>query len=179
MNFLDIIVIIPVLWGAFKGFKNGLISEGGTIVALILGIWASVSFSSTLAHYIQEYTSVSPEYQQIAAFAVTFILVLIACFIITKIILRFCKAINILWLDKLLGIIFGMSKYLIILAFLFYLANTLIKTYARKPIEVVETSVLFKPLAETAESVISGKITVPQVQNPSFFEPFNQMNNED
>lgn len=179
MNFLDIIVIIPVLWGAFKGFKNGLITEGGTMVALILGIWASISFSGTFAKYIQEYTSIAPEYQQIAAFACTFILVLIACFIVTKVILRFCKAINILWLDKLLGIVFGMSKYLIILAFLFYLANTLIKTYARKPIEVVETSILFKPMAETAESFISGKIEVPEVKNPSFFEPFKPNDDED
>lgn len=179
MNFIDIIVIIPVLWGAFKGFKNGLITEGGTIVALILGIWASINLSENLASYIQEYTSISPQYQQITAFACTFILVIVACFLITKIILRFCKAINLLWLDKLLGIIFGMSKYLIILAFLFYLANTLIKSYATKPIEVVETSVLFKPMAETAESFVAGKIAVPEVQKPDFFDPFKHSNDED
>lgn len=179
MNFLDIIVIIPVLWGAFKGFKNGLISEGGTIVALVLGIWASIKFSGVIAQYLQEYTSIEPAYQQIAGFAFTFIFVLIACFIITKVILRFCKAIHILWLDKLLGIVFGMSKYLIILAFIFYLANTVVQTYARKPIAVIEESVLFKPLAETAESFIAGNIDVPQIQKPDIFDPFKHSDDED
>lgn len=170
MNFLDVIVIIPVLWGAFKGFKNGLISEVGTIVALILGIWAAVNLSDYLATYIQEYTSISTGYQQIAAFAATFILVIVACFCVTKIIVRFFKAIKILWLDKLCGIVFGMSKYLIVIAFLFYLANSLIESYATKPIEVVETSVLFKPMAKTAESFVSGKIKVPHVEKNDKFE---------
>ncbi|MCQ2960448.1 MAG: CvpA family protein [Bacteroidales bacterium] len=179
MNFLDIIVIIPVLWGAFKGFKNGLISEGGTIVALILGIWASLTFSESIALKIQEYTSIEPAYQQITAFGCIFLFVIIACFIITRVILRFCKAINILWLDKLLGITFGMSKYLIILSFLFYLGNTMIKNYATKPIELVENSVLFKPMAEIAESFIAGKIEVPQIEKPSFFDPLKHLNDED
>ena len=102
MNILDIIAIIPILWGAFKGFKNGLITEGGTIIGLVLGIWAAMHLSENLTKYIQEYTSISPEYQQIAAFAGTFIIVLIFCFIITRILIRFCKSINILWLDKIL-----------------------------------------------------------------------------
>lgn len=179
MNFLDIIVIIPVLWGAFKGFKNGLISEGGTIVALVLGIWASLHFSDSVAGLVAEYTSVSPQYQQVVAFGVVFIFVLIACFIVTRVILRFCKAIKILWLDKLLGIVFGMSKYLIILAFIFYLANTLIQSYATKPIETVETSVFFKPLAETAESVVSGKIQTPHIDKNDIFDVIKKVEHED
>lgn len=178
MNFLDIIVIIPVLWGAFKGFKNGLISEGGTIVALILGIWASVNFSEFMTKYIQEYTSISPDYQQITAFGCVFVLVIVLCFIITKIILRFCKAINILWLDKLLGIVFGMSKYLIILSFLFYLTNTLIKSYATKPIETIETSVFFKPMAETAESIVAGQINTPQIDKTTIINALTPSKNE-
>lgn len=179
MNFLDIIVIIPVIWGAFKGFKNGLISEAGSIASLILGIWAALTLSDTLAPYVEKYSSVSEGYQQITAFAVTFVLVLILCYIITRVIISFCKAIKILWLDKLLGVIFGMSKYLIILSFIFYLANTLIKSYATKPIEVVETSLLFKPMAETAESFAAGKITIPTIERPSFFDPIKQNNDED
>lgn len=164
MNILDIIAIIPILWGAFKGFKNGLITEGGTIIGLVLGIWAAMHLSENLTKYIQEYTSISPEYQQIAAFAGTFIIVLIFCFIITRILIRFCKAINILWLDKILGIAFGMSKYIIILAFIFFLVNMLIKSYATKPFKTVEESVLFKPLANAAESCIDGNITIPKIE---------------
>ncbi len=177
MNFLDVIVLIPVLWGAFKGFKNGLISEVGTIAALILGIWAAINLSGTLSEYIQEYTSIAPEYQQITAFATTFVIVVVACFCITKIIVHFFKTIKILWLDKLCGIVFGMSKYLIVIAFLFYLANSLIESYATKPIEVVETSVLFKPMAKTAESFVSGKIKVPHIEKNDTFE--EKFKNED
>ena len=164
MNILDIITVIPILWGAFKGFKNGLLTEGGTIIGLVLGIWAAMHLSNNFTKYVQEYTSISPEYQQIAAFAITFVVVLIVCSIITRILLRYCKAINILWLDKVLGIAFGMSKYIIILAFIFFLINTVIKSYATKPIETVEKSVLFKPLANAAESCLDGNITIPKIE---------------
>lgn len=179
MNFLDIIVLIPVLWGAFKGFKNGLISEAGSIASLILGIWAALTLSDKIAPFVAKFTAISEGYQQITAFAITFVLVLILCYIITRIIIGFCKAINILWLDKLLGVLFGMSKYLIILSFIFYLTNTLVKSYATKPVEVIENSVLFKPMAETAESFASGSITIPTIEKPSFFDPFKQNNDED
>lgn len=179
MNFLDIIVIIPLIWGAFKGFKNGLISEGGTIVALVLGIWAAVSFSDALTPFIEEYTSVAPEHQKIVAFAGTFILVLIACYFVTRIILKFFQAIKLAWLDKLMGVLFGATKYLVVISMIFFLVNSLIKTYSTKPIEVVETSIFFKPLAEGAEAIIGGKLNVPQIEKPTIFEPLKQQNDED
>jgi len=179
MNFLDILVIIPALWGAFKGFKNGLISEGSSIAALILGIWAAVSCSDVLGSYIQEYTSISPQYQQITAFAGTFILVIIACYVVTRVILAFAKVIKIAWLDKVLGIIFGMSKFLIVIAILFFLANSLIERYAKKPIEIIETSIFFKPLAHCAEYVIGGEFHIPHIEGTDSINPINSSTNED
>lgn len=179
MNFLDVIVIIPVLWGAFKGLKNGLISEVSSIIALILGIWAAINCSDFVAGYLKEYTSISEENQQIVAFAVTFIIVLLLCYLLSRILIKVCKSIKILWLDKLMGIMFGMSKYIIVIAFLFFVANSLIKSYATKPIEVCENSLFFKPMAETAESFVGGKISVPERKIPDLFEPFKHTDDED
>ena len=68
-NFIDVFVLIPLLWGAFKGFRNGLISEGGTVLAIIIGIWASVKFASTGGIYVAKYLSIGPHYQEIVAFS--------------------------------------------------------------------------------------------------------------
>ena len=40
----------------------------------------------------------------------------------------------------------------------------LIKSYATKPFKTVEESVLFKPLANAAESCIDGNITIPKIE---------------
>ena len=46
MNYLDIIIIIPLIWGAYKGFRKGFIIEIASLIALILGIWGGINFSS-------------------------------------------------------------------------------------------------------------------------------------
>ena len=49
MVLLDYIVLIPLCWFAFMGFKRGLIYELTSILALVLGVWASYRFSDTVA----------------------------------------------------------------------------------------------------------------------------------
>ena len=49
MVLLDYIVLIPLGWFAFQGFRKGLIYELTSILALVLGVWASYRFSDTVA----------------------------------------------------------------------------------------------------------------------------------
>ena len=51
MNWLDIVLAIPLLWFLYRGFRNGLIIELASLAALILGIYAALHFS----FYVQEY----------------------------------------------------------------------------------------------------------------------------
>ncbi len=53
MNVLDIILAIPILWLAYKGFTKGLIIEISTLAALVLGIYASLHFSYITADFLR------------------------------------------------------------------------------------------------------------------------------
>ena len=44
MGMIDVFLVVPLLWGAYKGFKKGLIVEVFSLVALVLGIIAAVYF---------------------------------------------------------------------------------------------------------------------------------------
>lgn len=167
MNYLDFIVIIPVLWGMFKGFKNGLISEVGAVVSLIFGIWLAIMFSAQAGEFIAEKTSITPQYQGIVAFSLIFFVVVVLCFIITHVLKSFFKAIRLAWLDKLLGIVFGAAKWVIIIAFLFFFTNTLIVRYYNEPIEVLETSLFFKPLVAAAHHVLENGVCLPSAEEIS------------
>lgn len=165
MNVIDYILIVPVLWGGFRGFKNGLISEGGTVLALVLGIWISVRFSDTFGEYMSQFFDVSEQYREVLAFTLLFLGVVILCFIITRLLVRFFEAIKLKWLDTLLGVLFGAFKYVIVLAFLCFLLHTLITRYSNKPIETTELSLFFKPMAHSAESLLEGNMVVPIPQS--------------
>jgi len=65
---------------------------------------------------------------------------------IIKILQRFFNALNLLWLDRTLGIVFGAVKWLIITALLLLLAQMVITHTREKPVEAIEKSMFAKPL---------------------------------
>lgn len=161
MNVIDILVLVPALWGAYKGYKNGLISEGGTVLALVLGIWASVSFSSTLGEYVGKAFSITSQYKEIVAFSLIFLFVVIISFIITRILTNIFEAISLGWLNSLTGILFGITKYIIVFAFLFFVVRTMVERYYTEKVELFEKSMFFYPLSDSAKSLLDGNITMP------------------
>ena len=39
MNYLDFIIAVPLLWGAWKGFQRGIIFEIAMLIGIILGLY--------------------------------------------------------------------------------------------------------------------------------------------
>ena len=48
MNYLDIAIAAPILYGLIKGFSNGLIKEVTGLLSLIIGVYVAVNFSKFL-----------------------------------------------------------------------------------------------------------------------------------
>ena len=54
MNFIDIILIIPIIWFIYKGFKKGFIIEIASLIALFLGIYVAIHFSGNITSFIDD-----------------------------------------------------------------------------------------------------------------------------
>jgi len=115
MNFIDIIILIPILWGAYKGFTKGFISELSTLVALFLGIWGAIHFASFIANFLIDSFNMSNKYVPIISFAITFILIVIAVHFIAKLLTKLIKAVSLNLINKLAGAAFGILKYQMLL----------------------------------------------------------------
>ena len=77
MSFLDIIIGILLVWGLYKGLKNGLFVELASLIALIAGIYGAIHFSYITGDYLAEQFDWSDQYLKIAAFLVTFFAIII------------------------------------------------------------------------------------------------------
>ena len=49
---IDIVLAIPIIWGAIRGFRRGLILEVTSLVALFLGAYAALFFSDVAAQWL-------------------------------------------------------------------------------------------------------------------------------
>lgn len=120
MNWLDIVILIPVVFFAWQGMKNGLIMEVFTLAALILGIWASLEFSFIAEDFMRDNFDWRSEYLHIIAFIVTFIIVVVGVNIIGRVIEKIFHAIALGAVDKVLGLAFGAIKGILLLTIIFY-----------------------------------------------------------
>ncbi len=127
MEVLDIIIIaiilVAAIWGIFKGFVSQVIS----IAALVLGTLCASKFANLLTAKIIEWLKleISQDTLKIIAFATIFILVVIIIQLIGKGIENLVKITTLGWVNRLLGLLFGALKAVIILGIAFSVINHL------------------------------------------------------
>lgn len=156
MNYIDIILIIPLLWGLYKGFTKGLIIEAASIIALGLAIWGGIKFSDFLTGYIHEHFSWNTKYLPVVSFAIIFLGILILVYAIAKLIERLVKAVSLGFVNKLAGGIFGMLKFGLILSVIIFVLNAIERSVHVIPSEIKQKSLLYEPVGKIAPVIIPG-----------------------
>ena len=71
MNSLDYILFIPLLYGFYRGFTKGLIIELASLLALTLGIYGALHFSSFTFEFLSHYVEIKTVYLQLASYGLT------------------------------------------------------------------------------------------------------------
>lgn len=154
MNILDIILIIPILWLAYRGFRKGLIIELFTLAALILGVYVSIHFSDVVGRFLVEKLNLQSNHMSIIAFIVTFIGVVILVNILGRILEKFIDMIALGFINKMLGGIFGIAKAVIFLSVIIFVINMFDKKEKIFTEERREGSFLYKPVALVVPSIL-------------------------
>lgn len=153
MNAADIIILVLLLFFAIKGLISGFIKEIAGSVAILLGIYLAVNFSTWLAEFILEKGWFEPQYLEIICFVIIFLGVLLLVLVFSKLLNRFASAIQIQWLNKIAGLLAGGLKGLLILGGLCYLINKVTINFAIQMPEVLEQSSIFTKLLTSFEGL--------------------------
>ena len=156
MNYFDIIIIIPLLWGAYKGFKKGLIIEAASLVALFLGVWGGVKFSSISANYLSKMFDVSEKIMPLISFSITFILIVITVYALAKMLQKVIKMVALGLINKVAGAAFAVLKFALIISVVLTLVNNVNSEIGFIEPEMENSSLLYKPISSLAPSVIPG-----------------------
>ncbi len=156
MNYIDIILIIPLLWGLYKGFSKGLIIEAATLIAFGLAVWGAVKFHDFLSGWMKNSMGWDSKYIPLVSFALIFIGVLLTVFGIAKLLEKIVKSVSLGFVNKLGGAIFGMLKFGLILSMLIFFLEAINKTVPFIPAETKKNSLLYVHVQKIAPLVIPG-----------------------
>jgi len=156
MNYFDIIFIIPLIWGAYKGYSKGFIIEIASLIALGLGVWGGVKFSSISADYLSQLFDISSKLMPLISFAVTFIAIVIAVFTIAKLLQKIVKMVALGFINRLAGLIFGCLKFALILSVVINLVGVINEQIPFIDDEIQNSSLLYNPISKVAQILIPG-----------------------
>jgi len=113
--YIDLIVIVVLLYAFLKGFSNGLVNELASFLGLLMGAIISYSFSDDLSKIIDDYVDIDGQILNILSFILLFILTSLLFTIAGKYMTKLIKYISLGTINRLLGGIFSSLKFLIII----------------------------------------------------------------
>ena len=153
MSFLDIILGLLLLWGLVKGFKNGLLVEIASIIAIIAGIFGAIRFSYYAGDYLSQHMEWEERYINIAAFVITFLAIVFIVHIAARFLTKIANFAMLGLLNKIAGAIFGVVKVAIILGALLIFFERVNEAADVVEKETMKQSVLYQPLKEIGDFV--------------------------
>ncbi|HRP53653.1 MAG TPA: CvpA family protein, partial [Fluviicola sp.] len=124
MNFLDLIIILPLIYAAYKGFKHGFIIELFTLLAIIVGIYVGIHFSDYTANWLKNSFGWTSEYTPVVSFTITFLAVGALIYFGGKTIEKMVKIAQLSSINKMLGVVFALVKTVYILSIFFVLIES-------------------------------------------------------
>lgn len=151
MTILDLILIIPLGWLVFLGWKKGVIREAATLAGIVAGIWAAVNLSKLVASLL----GLTGENAILIAFFITFVGALVLTYLLGRSIERLVKAAHLSLANKISGATLGLAKGLCVLAVVLNGIVLLDKKEELIPLDTKAKSILYKPVYNTGNLLIS------------------------
>lgn len=145
MNFVDIIILIPLIWWTYRGFTKGFVIEIASVGALLLGIFIANEFSHFMAEILNDNFEIDPEYVHIVAFTITFLAVVVGVHFVARMVDKLVKAVALSLPNRIAGAAFGFVKVAFILSVAFVVLNQIDKEGKFLSNENKKGSLLYQP----------------------------------
>lgn len=163
MNIIDLLILIPLGYAAWKGFQHGIIMELFTLLALLVGIYAGIHFSDMTATWLRDSLGFQSEYLSPIAFTITFLGIGAMVYFAGKVVEQMVKVTNLTPVNKVFGIVFALLK----MTYFISVFLVLIESYDEKsnffPKEKKAESVLYQPMLGVSTT------TIPALKESTLF----------
>jgi membrane protein required for colicin V production len=153
MNYIDMFILVLLIYAVFRGFTRGFIMQLTQLAALALGIFAAIKLSHFTAAQLENHIHVSAEFLYTISLAVTFLLVFIGVNLVGKGIEKIAEAIELSFFNRMFGVLFGVLKTILILGVLLSFVDRIDRQVRFLPQNTREQSIFYKPLTSIAGTI--------------------------
>jgi len=153
MNFLDALIIAPLLWGAYQGFQKGLIFEVAMILGLIAGVYLGFKFSGLVYELLQKVVSDEGQLLNYLSFFIVFGVIILIFIFYAKLMEAVLKITSINLFNKIAGALFGILKFALAISVVFWLVKPMQESINIIPEKARKESLLYGYVLKIASSL--------------------------
>lgn len=129
MNWLDIIIVIIVVYCIFEGYKTGLIKQLATLAGFIVGAVLSGTISSIILPILQSKIGSSENILGPLSYILAFTAIMIVFYLLGSMIQSIVETVKMGALNRLAGIVLCLAKWIFVTSILL---NLILKTDTNK-----------------------------------------------
>ncbi len=158
MNILDIILLVPIIIGAYSGFKRGFIIGVISLLALVLGVFGGFYFLNWGVSILVSEFGLSGRMLPIMTFVIIFIGIIFIVNFIGKLLKKFVQMILLGGVDKLAGALIGAFMWIFLISSLIWVASIFKMNF---PSDWKQESLLYEyvvPIAPSFAGLLDGII---------------------
>jgi membrane protein required for colicin V production len=153
MNIFDIVIAALLVFAFVRGFMKGFFVEVASLIALVGGVWGAIHFSYFVADLLEERVEWEENYISLAAFAITFILIVVAVSALGKALTKMADFAALGLVNKIMGGFFALLKSVVILSVIFVFFSRINSTIPFVGKETLESSILYAPVKSIVPSI--------------------------
>ena len=150
MNYIDFILIVIIIWGAFNGFKKGLINELASIISLVLAIFFANNYYLFLNKKLYNLFESESDFISILSVIIIFFLTILIVKIIAKFLTKIIKFVFLGLVNKIIGSLFGILKSFLVLAILIFIFSKLNEVVNIVEKEKLHQSIVYSKIEKTS-----------------------------
>ncbi len=142
MIIFDIIIILLVVWAAWRGYKKGVIVQLGTVLGLFLGVYLAFALGGVVGDWLNIYGKLG----DVICFLVVFALVVLGIAFLGNLLSGLFKTTNMGVVNQSFGALISMAKVLLIASICVYCFGLMNSRKDWVSQQTLDKSFLYKPL---------------------------------
>lgn len=111
MEILDLIILMPLIYGAYKGYKRGFIMSLFLLLAVVVGLYAAFHFTDLIVKYGEEHFAWKSSYISPVTFLSLFLIVGAGIYFGGKVLESVIKLAKLSILNSLAGALLGLLQW--------------------------------------------------------------------
>jgi membrane protein required for colicin V production len=121
MNILDIVIAIPLLYGAWKGFSKGFLYEIAMIIGLVAGVYLAFKFSDLAFNMLSPLLGSDENLLHVISFFVVFAVIMLVFIFYARLMEAVLSVASLSVFNKIAGAVFGLLKLALAVSVIFWL----------------------------------------------------------